>query len=309
MFFIYGNEPFLINNKVSEIIKKHPNHKIIELNSLTSLNELVNELVSFSIFDDNKLIVVKNSIFLDKNNKSTNEMIINALSFIPESTIIIFTYDKQNSKQKNELFNYLLKNSKCFEFNELNDKEMTKFVKDKVSELGGFINDVNLVYLLTKLPNKLTIINNELEKLISFDKNITKTNIDNLVPKYEQSKIFDFINSFNDRNIDKMFEIYHEKINQGESVLILIKQIINVLDLCSQIHSYKHLNYSENDIANELNKHIFIIKKNNNLLTKISYKKVSYYIEMLAKLDMDIKTYKIDENIGFENFLIQIMKD
>lgn len=309
MYFIYGEEQYLIDKKIKEITKKNSETKIVFLDSDISIDQSINEILTFSIFDSTKIIVFKNIQVLIKNNERDANKLIDALKNKIESTTVVFVLNKVVEKQKNDFITFLKKEAICFEFNTMKDKELSIYIKDYITQNNGIISEINLFYLLSKLPHKLIFIIKEIDKLLSFDKNITRKNIDDLVPKYDTSKAFDFINAFSDQNIEQIFKIYYEKINQGELTVSLISQISNVLEMCSQIHAYKKLGKSNDEIAHELNKHPFVIKKNTELLNSISYKRVEEYLIKLSELDLNIKQNKIDEKIGFENFLLNIVNN
>ena len=69
------------------------------------------------------------------------------------------------------------------------------------------------------------------------------------------------------------------------------------------------MDYSNEKISNLLKKHIFVIKKNSDLLKIISYPRLQKYLKDLAELDIKIKENKIDEKIGFESFLLNVIRD
>ena len=309
IYFINGEEKYLIKQKLEEIINQHPNHKLIQFNAETKLNDAIDEISTFSLFEEHKLLVFQDFYLLTKNEEKEIKSLIASLDFMPQDTSVIFIIEKLVDKTNNGLIHYLKIKANSFTFNLMNEKEILVYVKNWIKEQQATISDVNLYYLLSKLPNKLIFIINELEKLIAYDKNISKQNIDDLVAKYETSGAFDFINAFHDQDIERIFKIYYEKINQGESIINLISQIAYALELCSQIYSYQKMNYTNDEIANQLKKHIFVIKKNADLLKMISYGKIQKYLEQLSQLDLQIKENKIDDKIGFEHFLLSIVND
>lgn len=308
MFYIVGEEDFLINRKINEIAKDK-NLKIHSFNSDITLNELLNQIANLSLFEDKKIVVFKDCSFLSSTNSEEFSLIINTLECKPDSTTVIFVSQKSNDKgKKNDLVLYLEKNAQCFEFKLLDDKQIYQFTNKFIKQENATISEFDLIYLLSRIPKKLSVITNEVLKLIALDRNITKNNIDDLVQKYDLSSAFEFINSFQDNDIENIFKTYYNKINQGESIQTLIGQITNVLELCSQIYSLKKSNYSLDDIEKKLNKHSFVIKKNNDFLNSIGYEKISHYLKEIAQLDIKIKSGLIDEKIGFEHFLLQLIR-
>lgn len=308
MYFIYGEEQYLIDRKIQEIISKAPNSKVLFLDKNVSLNDAINEISTISIFESRKVVIFKNLHLLTKSQPKEIKSLISSLKSIPSSNEIVFVLEQNIPKGINPLINFLNENSKQIECNKLKEKELNLFAKEYIKARGGSISEVNLFYFLSKVPNKLIIVINELEKLLLIDPTITKENIDKSVPKYETINAFDFINSFSEQNTDLIFKYYYDSINSGESIGNLINQISSTLDLTNSIHSYKMLGKSNAQIAEELGKHIFVIQKNEKLLTLVGYSKIKQYIKDLSTLDTNIKTGKINEKIGFELFLLNLIK-
>ena len=307
MYYIYGNEDYLKENKISELIHKFNPSTVLHFNSDTKIGDIINQISTFSLFDSSRLLIFRDLSYFTKDSSEVNAL-IKSLQFKPESTIVVFTSDKINNKNKTTIVEYLLKNSKTFEFNELSEKEIVAVAKSKITSLGASISNVDLYYFLSKVPNRLSLIINEIEKLVSLDKNISKSNIDDLIQKYDLGSAFDFINSFHNGNIELLFKSYYEKINQGETIQSFISQITNVLEICSRIHSLKKVGHTDKEIEKILDKHSFVIKKNSEFLNTIGYKKVCKYLNMISEIDVKIKKGILDEKIGFERFLLETIK-
>lgn len=312
MFYFYGSNEFLIEKEIQDIIVRNKNASIVKFNSEVKINEIINQISSFSLFDSNRILIFYNFPYLFKKNKEDEKELLDikkALTFKHSDTLIIFTSTTINEKNSNILVNYLKENANSKYFDELNEKELTIYVKDYLKNKGASISDIDLYYLLSKIPNKLLLIINEIEKLISLDLNITKTNIDSIVQKYDIGNTFDFINSFHSGNIDLLFQSYYDKINQGETIQNLISQIENVLELSSIIYSLKQNGFSYKEIEKITKKHSYVIKKNIEFLSVIGYKKIKKYLNMIADIDLNIKKGTIDPKIGFERFLLEICKN
>ena len=308
IYYLFGNENYLIDQKIQEIISQNPENLILKFNSEVKINDVINQISTFSLFDTNKILIFNNFPFLLKANENEKEAIIDALNFKPNSTLVIFTSEKINEKTKyNDLLNFLKSKAICFEYNELSDKEIAIEAREKINKLGASISEIDLFYFLSKIPNKLSIVMQEIEKLVSLDLNISRTNIDDLVQKYDLSSAFDFINSFHDRNIELLFKTYYEKLAQGETIQNFINQITNVLEICSRIYSLKKLNYDDKKISETLNKHIFVVKKNSQFLNAIGYLKIQKYLDLICEIDSKIKSGVLDDRIGFERFLLETL--
>ena len=309
IYFVYGEEKYLVEQKVNQIIKQE---KLLEepvfFNVEAKLAAVIDEIVTFGLFNRKKVVVLQNFYLLQKSEATEIKVLIQNLQLKPKETIVIFVWPMSINNHKNALITFLTNHATCFEFAFLSDKELKLYVKSWLKEKQAMMSDANIHYFLAKIPHQLIFVVNELEKLALYTKQIERFVIDDFVTKYEINKAFDFINAFYEQDLERLFRIYYEKLNQGENIHGLIGQITNTLEICSQIYSYQKQGYRNERIAKELNKHPFVIKKNADLLHLISYENVKFYLLQLAHLDQQIKTNQIDEKIGFEHFLLNLVQ-
>ncbi|MGL5204970.1 MAG: DNA polymerase III subunit delta, partial [Metamycoplasmataceae bacterium] len=222
--------------------------------------------------------------------------------------ILIFTFSDVKPKTPSTLFKYLMDNAKVLEIKKYDNKEISSIIQKIVASKGGTILNINAILLSIKLPNDLNLIVREIDKLLLENKEITKEMIKNSISKYNSNNIFEFINSFQESDASGLFRAYKERIDNGDSIVTLMSQLSNALILCSNIYSYKASNMRIEEIADQLKIHIYRVKKANELLKTMGIEKIKKIIQMLSDLDSNIKTGKIDESIGFEKLLLEIIR-
>ncbi|MGL5205439.1 MAG: DNA polymerase III subunit delta [Metamycoplasmataceae bacterium] len=308
MYFIYGEELFLIDKEIKKILKSNEGAKPIFFDAESSIYDVLNEINTFSIFDDKKIIILKDFNLLTKSNTAYDQELINSINNKNESCILIFAFSSSKPKSPSTLFRYLLDNAKVIEIKKYSNAELSGIIQKIVDSKGGTILNINAILLSVKLPNDLNLIIREIDKLLLENSEITKDMIKNSIAKYHSNNIFEFINSFQESDASGLFRAYKEKIDNGESIVNLISQLSNALILCSNIYSYKASNMRIEEIANKLKIHIFRVKKSNELLNTMGIEKIKKIIQMLSDLDSNIKTGKIDEVIGFEKLLLEIIR-
>ncbi|MGL5590622.1 MAG: DNA polymerase III subunit delta [Metamycoplasmataceae bacterium] len=308
MYFIYGEELFLIEKEIKKILKANEGAKPMFFDAESSIYDVLNEINTFSIFEDKKIIILKNFNLLTKSNSAYDQELINSIINKNENCILIFAFSDIKPKSPSTLFKYLLDNAKVIEVKKYSNAKLGGIIQKIVQSKGGTILNINAILLSVKLPNDLNLIISEIDKLLLENKEITKDMIKNSIAKYHSNNIFEFINSFQESDASGLFRAYKEKIDNGESIVNLISQLSNALILCSNIYSYKASNMRIEEIADKLKIHIFRVKKANELLNTMGIEKIKKIIQMLSDLDSNIKTGKIDEVIGFEKLLLEIIR-
>ncbi|MGL6124907.1 MAG: DNA polymerase III subunit delta [Metamycoplasmataceae bacterium] len=308
MYFIYGEELFLINKQIKKILKENMGIKPIFFDTESSVYDVVNEINTFSIFEDKKIIVLKDFNLLAKSNTAYDQEIINSIKNKNSNCVLIFSYSEAKPKTPSVLFKFLLDNAKVIEIKKYTNAELSGIIQDIVKSKGGIISNINAILLSVKLPNDLNLIIKEIDKLLLENKEITKEMIKTSIAKYNSNNIFEFINCFQESDASGLFRAYKERIDNGDTIINLISQLANALILCSNIYSYKSINMRIEEIAEEMNIHIFRVKKGNEFLNTMGIKRIKNIIQMLTNLDTDIKKGRVGEVIGFEKLLLEIIR-
>ncbi|MGL5617671.1 MAG: DNA polymerase III subunit delta [Metamycoplasmataceae bacterium] len=308
MYFIYGEELFLIDKEIKKILKENGTEKPIFFDAESSIYDVLNEINTFSIFDDKKVIVLKDFSLLTKSNIAYDKEIINSINNKNKNCILIFTFSNVKPKSLSTLFQYLLDNATIKEVKKYSNTELSGVIQEIVKSKGGNILNINAILLSIKLPNDLNLIIREIDKLLLENKEITKDMIKNSIAKYHSNNIFEFINSLQESDASGLFRAYKERVDNGDSIVNLVSQLSNALILCSNIYSYKVGNMRIEEIADQLKIHIFRVKKADELLKTMGIEKIKKIIQMLSDLDSNIKSGKIDEVIGFEKLLLEIIR-
>ena len=308
MYFIYGEELFLIDKQIKKILKKNNDAKSIFYDANSTIYEAINEINTFSIFDDKKVIIFKDFYLLSKSTATHDQEMINSIKNKNENIILIFSFSEVKPKSPTPLFKYLLKETQAIEVKKYTQLQLAGVIREIITSKGGSIANIDSILLSTKLPNDLNIIIREIDKLLLEDKQITKEMIYTSISKYNSNNIFEFINSFQDNDVVGLFRSYKERIENGEVIINLISQLSNALILCSTIQSYKSLRKRVEEISEEMKIHIFRVKKADELLRNLGFKRIKILIEMLSELDYKIKSGEINEVIGFEKLLLEIIR-
>lgn len=308
MYLIYGEELFLVEKEIKKILKQNSGSKPIYFDFESSIYDVVNEINTFSIFDSGKVIILKNLSLLTKTNSEIEKEFINSIKNKNNNCILVFTLSEPKPKNLTPLFEYLLEKSEITEVKKYTKDQLIGVIRKIIESKSGVISNINCILLSTKLPNDLNLIIGEIDKLLLENNEITKEMILKSIPKYNSDNIFEFINSFQEKDTLSLFRSYREKIENGEVIINLISQLSNALILCTTIYSYKSCNFKIEEISEKMKIHIFRVKKSNDLLNSFGIKRVEELIQMLADLDQNIKSGFVQEEIGFEKLLLEIIR-
>ena len=303
LFLIYGEEPFLINKKINEIIDKE-NTTIYDMNERV-IDDVIEDLLSFSLFSNNKDILCTNCTFLTSStdDKHSLNLLKNILDKDLENRLILTVNSKVDERKK--IVKEVLRLGNVFLFNTLKEYEVSKYIEKEFKDLGYKLDNETLNYFHSFVGNDLGIINSEINKLTLYkeDKLVIKDDIDSITSRVLENNIFDLIDSVVKKDIDKSLRIYDDFILMNEEEIKLISMLGDQFRLIYQVKTMYLSGYTESDIIKELGVHPYRIKLAKESL--ITLGEAKDYLLKLYDLDVDIKTGKKEKRIAFKLFLIE----
>ena len=189
-YLFYGTEQYLIEKEIKKIINDSKLDKInvnyYDLEN-TFINDIIDDALTFSLFDDKKIIVVENSyIFTGTTNKKLldqdTKQLEEYLDHPNENTILIFSINKDKIDGRKKITTKMKKQGCVKEFNEITN--LNKYISELFGEYN--ISNEDLRLFQNRVGDNLLIIEQEIKKIKTYkdkDLNITKDDIINLTNK------------------------------------------------------------------------------------------------------------------------------
>ncbi|RIV16935.1 DNA polymerase III subunit delta [Mycoplasmopsis gallopavonis] len=309
MKLFYGEETFLIENKVKKLKSKYSAEQIVFLDENSTISDLVDAISSQNILGLARLILIKNfSLFKTKKltkqeMKYANELLV-ALSY-NELDEIVFIWE--TSKFVNNHFTEMLQRNSKLEViytEKINNKDLPNEIIRYVASKGNKISYLDAMYLLQKLPDNLALILQEVDKLILLNQPFSKTLIDENLSKYAVNTAFDFVNAIQEWNFQKIINTYKNHLYAGETTIQLLSQISWSFVLANQVYYLLQLQMSTKEVANFLKVNEYRVKIAQKQIQKYGIQKIQKIILNLEQLDRDLKSLNFDGIEIFEHFLI-----
>lgn len=315
LYLFYGEEKYLMNNCIKKIKKKFGdmlqgiNYIIIDEQSI---NNLTYEIESPAFGYDKKLIVIKNSGLFKKDGRkkketpiqeSISEYINNNMDTINEDVNIIFIEEEAD---KTSVFDAINKNGIVCKFDELNQMQLIRKLKQICNAYKVNASENVLAYLIECSGTNMQILINEIRKLIEFageNGTFTKEDVDNLAVKQIDSVIFDLTDNLGNKKIANAMEVLDGLIYQKEplqKILITLYNHFKKLYLCS-------IAMKENkDIVTSIGlkpTQTFLVNKYKRQSGCFNSKELEKLLKELVNLDYNSKNGKIDLDIGLKSIL------
>lgn len=322
LLFLHGAENFLSKRKLNKIVKNYRSKHQSGLNfakfeaSKDNWEKIKDKIETVSIFQEKKLIVIRNTLSAPKSLQDEIEKYLKEKGLAnSEKTIIIF-FENDQVKKNSSLFKKLDKHSfQKQEFKKLSSKETKDFILKEIkksspspSEIGGEISTSAIDKLISFYGNDLWQITNELNKLVAFkgkDK-IQPKDIENLGHKDIEPNIFKTIEAISKKDKKTALNLISDHLQKGENEMRIISMIVYQVRNLLKVKSLAEQGKNWFQIHKTSKLHPFVVKKTLPIANMFSIQELKDIYKKLLELDFNIKTGRIDPELGIQNFIIEI---
>ncbi len=269
-----------------------------------SVYDVVNELTTISLFDEPKVIVVKSAeLFKDASENAIKELLTSMADYNSTNVLIGITtvgYDFNDS-----IFSQLKKYASFIDI-KVKNISLDEYAKQKFEEEGYEI-PADVLSLLVSYCDNLTLVDSSIEILKCYKtetKKITKEDVLKMIPKPLEDKGYELTNAVLRGDKKRIFEIYNDfkTINAASN---LIPMLLSKFQQLYNVYNLARANVSQEEIAN-----LFQVKPNvayymiKDAKTK-SISDIKNNIDLLNKLEFDIRTGKMDYELGIQLYFLR----
>ncbi len=315
-YVIYGDERLLMQQKLSSLKKEY--HICEEdMNIITywchetPMSSIIEDALTPPFLSEYKMIVVKNPLFLTTaKQKDTSEedikMFMDYLSKENPTTILVIYHDQRNFDERKKIVKELKKEVEFFDISKVDNQQLYRSTHQAIKARGCEIDENALQLFLSRMPNDLLEISQEVNKLCLYTKHITMESIDLLVTKQVEENVFELTKAILNKETKECIQIYKDLIINNEEPIKLIVLIANSLRLLYQVKVLDRKGYNDQEIAKKLSLNPYRLRYIRQDGKDYEIKELLQKLDELSSLDVDIKTGKIDRFKGLELFLIRI---
>ena len=316
-YIITGFDAYLIEKKVESLkensLKYYPDTEVVYFDwSKGALKELLSISEQISLFSSKRFIIVKDADLnpLENKNNGLSEdeqaLLTKYLTNPNPDTEICFICLSLNRKYK-----FTKSLIKLVEFNEihsLDQNEFESFVRNDIKKNKLNISSSAVNLLIKRLPNDLTNWQSEKEKLINYPDEINEEVVNQLVCKplfgLGEMDSLNFVNAILSKDLKKTMRYWNDLSQLTKDYYSLIGLTASQLRF---LYKVKYLNkyYNMYEIADILNAKPYRIEKTLENTSKYSLGQILDLMKDLSDLDINIKSGKINDKLGFELFLMK----
>lgn len=310
IIFLYGQDVYRSRQKLNETIEgfKQAHEKGLRLKRLDgkglSFQDFKDEIQAASIFKEKKLIILNN---ISSNSELGNEI----LDFLKKNKklddIIIF-YEEGKMDERKLLFKFLKKEAQSQEFNLLEGQRLRGWIEKEFEKYKVEIDSGVPDTLMRFVGNDLWQLSREVKKLATYKikGRVTSEDVGLLSRPKIETDIFNTIDAISSQDKRRALSLLHHHLEKGDSPLYLFSmikfQISNLLIV--KDFTERHVPFSS--IVAKSNLHPFVVKKSYGLSQKFSLEQLKKIYKKIFKLDIKIKTGKIDPVLALDILVTEI---
>lgn len=311
VYLYYGKDEFLVQMKLDEKVKSFDVDEI-NINKYDLLEntseDVLEDLRTISFFSNNKIVIVKNLDNVLKDDEYLINEWINYLSKPNDDVILLIVLDELID-QKLPLGKALLNYAFIEEVKVLGKDDYPNYVAKMAKKYNYKIDEDAILELVERTNNDLTMISQELEKLVLFNydtKHINKESVVLMVNRNLEENIYELTNAVVSRNINKAIEVFYDLMARNEEPIRILNQLANKFRELLHVKLLIDKGYTQDQVSKHFNmapgKTYYVIKS----ARQISFSVLEDYIKRLGKLDHEIKSGQADKKLGLEMFLLGV---
>lgn len=305
IYLFYGTKIFNIKKEIKKIEEKFDKFNISHYDlENDDISNVIDDAETFSLFEDNKLIICENANMFTGSTSKDTEIIENYLKYPNPNTTLVLTTYKEKLDERKKITKQIKKIGKVIEYNEnINTFDL---VKNNLKDYNIKKETINL--LINRVGTNPLLLEQEIEKIKIYkgsDLTITEEDIINLTNKNIDTDIFKLIDHIVKNNKNKALEIYNEMLKNGEEPIKIIIILANQFRIIYQAKELLKKGLSEKDVASTLKIHPYRVKVALQNSRNYDSKTLLKFISDLADIDFDIKTGKINKDLALELFILK----
>ena len=305
-YLFYGEEKYLINLYIERILDIVPDGGFEDFNRLvvedakTPPAEISDFIDTYPMMAEKKVLIMRDTGVLKSANDAVKDFWTTQLADIPDYMVIIFA--ESEIDKRSVIYKALSKAGYVLEFAPLSVTDTVTWIERQFLDAKIKIKKENAEYLAEVSGGGLSLLKNEVDKLINFCENeVTKSDIDRLCPKSLNIKVFEMTDAIIEKMPDKALLILHDMKSVGESAFKILYILFSAFDKMLYANLMLKEGETADIIAQKLKLPSFIARKY--MKKTFSEKFLAECISKIACIDLSIKEGRTDEWTALEQFV------
>lgn len=286
LYLFWGDNNFAKQARINELVEQHiATHGEDGIERLDGeeidVSNLQN-LTAQSLFATNRIVVIKDLSL----NKNITQMLTEVVKRIPDSTTVIFS--EQKLKKNTQFYKLFSKEATAKEFNELNESQLVSWAVKYAGEIGAQLATADARLLVGRVGRDQLLLKNEIQKLASYDLNISKTSIELLIVQKPEDNVFELLDLIGKGRATRARRLYRELRNAQAEPHYVMSMIGWQLGNMATVVA--HQGKTAQQIATDAGISPYVAQKSLGITRGLSPKTITTMLDYAAETDIQLKT-------------------
>ena len=318
VYFFYGPESFLIENKIKSIKRRIVSEEFEAVGCSkfegkdADIRTFIEECDFLPFVTEKKVVIVKNTGWFNNANTNDYKMLKEYIENVPEYLHIIFVENGFDKKREKNI-EFIEKIGGIVFFDIMTVNQLSVWVDKMFSDAGKSVSPADISFIINACSQSMARIFSEVNKLILFsgdNSKIKREDIDALVVKTSEYKIYEMFDDIVNQNRHKATEKLLNLLESGEKPTVVISSVSGKL---YELLLVKLLN-SDRASVKEISSYLdfprpdFVIKKMIAQSKKFGEPYLKRMIKKGIEYDRKIKNGRISGEKAAEMYVMELIK-
>lgn len=310
VYFIFGDEPFLIEQCVSRFKYSMLDENSVDFNySLfyaadTNVQDIKDAVETLPVFNPKRLVIVKNSHELKDSEWSELESLFKNPV---DSTVFVLLADKVDKRKKH--FKTLIDSADAIEYKKPYDNEVPRWINYYAQEYGLKLNQAANHRLHKLVGNNLSEIYAQLEKVKTYlgdsKTSVDVEDINNVVSNSREESVFDFTKAIGKKDKVLALEQIITLLDQGQNEIGVVSLLARHMRILHTVRMGMDQGVGGSKLANMANISPYFIDDYCDQAKNWSVKKLEDSLVLLSQTDKALKSSPLSAHIWLENLVLK----
>lgn len=257
---------------------------------------ILNALQSSSLFSEKKLVIAKNIA----RNKKLSEDIEQIFTVAKDTNDLIIV--EKDADKRSVYYKFIKKTADFTPCEELNEDQMNVWLRSETKNMEARLSAPDAAYLIRRVGLNQQRLHNELQKLVAYDADITRENIDIMTAETPASSVFNLLDAAFSGNPKTALKIYEEQKALGSTPQSILGMFIWQAGIVATAAAGSKISSGELSDATGIKP--FSLGKASAIYKKIGLNGVNDLLDRLVQVDKQMKTSSNDPDELLKNLLL-----
>lgn len=334
MYYIFhGEDEFTRSEQVKALREKMGDPQFADLNITwldgrkTTVSEIAHACDAMPFLLDKRLIIVEGMLTrLEARGKGKDEEepgdeqptsgvakeLIAYLDRLPESTRLVFVEPKSLAKN-NAVLKHAdaardKKNAHIKEFAKLKPRDVPGWIQKRVQAKHGKMDLPAVHALADHVGADLRLLDNEIEKLITYRRGetVTANDVRELVAAVQESSVFDFVDALGKRQAKTALDLLHHQLEHGNEVPPLFGMVVRQFRLLLQMKDLATRGMTLEAAIQQTKLHPYPAQKVWEQSSNFTLPRLEEIYRRLLETDIAIKTGRSEPLVALDVLVVEL---